>query len=44
MQVVWKVVSKAHKTAGKLVEWRDVEMVNVMAVKMVVSKDKHLVY
>ena len=27
MQVVWKVVLKADKTAGKLVEWKDVMMV-----------------
>ena len=32
MQVVWKVVLKAHKTAGKLVEWKDVRTVNMTVV------------
>ena len=38
-----KVVLKAHKTAGKLVEWKDVKTVNMTVEKMVVSKDKHSV-
>ena len=37
MQVVWKVVLKAHKTAGKLVEWKDVRMVLLRDNLMVVS-------
>ena len=38
-----KVVLKAHKTAEKLVEWKDVKTVNMTVVNMVVSKDQHSV-